>query len=62
MYNGSQAGTSASVFENDNMLRNTDDGVVISGNSYEVTRPIGQTFKYYATYYGQKSSQRSNLV
>jgi|GEM_PF-958484 len=62
MYNGSQAGTSASVFENDNMLRNTDDGVVISGNSYEVTRPIGQTFKYYATYYGQKSKSKSIKV
>ena len=62
MYNGSQAGTSASVFENDNMLRNTDDGVVISGNSYEVTRPIGQTFKYYATYYGQKSKTKSIKV
>lgn len=62
MYNGSQAGTSASVFENDNMLRNSDDGVVISGNSYEVTRPIGQTFKYYATYYGQKSKTKSIKV
>lgn len=62
MYNGSQAGTSASVFENDNMLRSTDDGVVISGNSYEVTRPIGQTFKYYATYYGQKSKSKSIKV
>lgn len=62
MYNGSQAGTSASVFENDNMLRNTDDGVVISGNSYDVTRPIGQTFKYYATYYGQKSKSKSIKV
>lgn len=62
MYNGKQAGTSASVFENNNMLKNTDEGVVVSGNSYEVTRPIGQTFKYYATYYGQKSRTKSIKV
>lgn len=62
MYNGVPAGTGASVFENENMLKNTDDGVVVSGNSYEVTRPIGQTLKYYATFYGQKSKTKSIKV
>lgn len=62
MYNGAPAGTGASVFENENMLKSTDDGVVVSGNSYEVTRPIGQTLKYYATFYGQKSKTKSIKV
>lgn len=62
MYNGAPAGTGASVFENENMLKSTDDGVIVSGNSYEVTRPIGQTLKYYATFYGQKSKAKSIKV
>ena len=62
MYNGLQAGTSASVFENNNMLKSTDEGVIVSGSSYEVTRPIGQTFKYYATFSGLKSKTKSVKV
>ena len=62
MYNGVPAGTGASVFENENMLKSTDDGVVVKGNSYEVTRPIGQTLKYYATYNEKKSKTKSIKV
>ena len=57
MYNGRYAGTGASVFENNKKLEGTDDGVRISDNSYEVTRPIGQHYTYYATYMGSKSSK-----
>lgn len=55
MYNGRYAGTGASVFENNKKLEETDDGVRVSHNSYEVTRPIGQRYTYYATYMGSKS-------
>lgn len=57
MYNGKYAGAGASVFENNTILKETDDGVRISHNSYEVTRPIGKHYTYYATYMGSKSSK-----
>lgn len=62
MYDGKQANASASVFENDNILKSTDEGVVARGNSYEITRPIGQTFKYYATNSDGKSKIKSVRV
>lgn len=57
MYNGRYAGEGASVFENNTLLKETDDGVRISHNSYEVTRPIGKQYTYYATYMGSKSQK-----
>ncbi len=62
IYDGKAAGSGASIFENENKLLNTDEGVVVKGNAYEVTRPIGQTFKYYATYNGDKSRTKSVKV
>ena len=62
MYDGVPVGTGASVFENENMLKSTDEGVVVKGNSYQVTRPIGQTLKYYATFDEKKSKTKSIKV
>lgn len=62
MYDGVSVGTGASVFENENMLKSTDEGVVVKGNSYQVTRPIGQTLKYYATFDEKKSKTKSIKV
>lgn len=62
MYDGVPVGTGASVFENENMLKSTDEGVVVKGKSYQVTRPIGQTLKYYATFDEKKSKTKSIKV
>lgn len=45
----------ASVFEDNKKLEDGDDGVVLRGNTYQIIRPIGGTYKYYATYGGGKS-------
>lgn len=61
MYNGRNA-ESASVYENNTLLNGTVDGVKVSGNSYEVTRPIGKKYIYYATYMGSKSKKKKIKV
>lgn len=61
MYNGRYA-VGASVYENNTLLSGTYDGVKISGNSYEVTRPIGKNYTYYATYMGSKSKKKKIKV
>lgn len=54
MYMGNS--TSATVYENNKQLVEGDDnGVVLSGNTYQVTRPIGSSYQYYATNYNGKS-------
>lgn len=48
--------TSATVYENNKPLVESDEnGVVLNGNTYQVTRPIGSSYKYYATNYNGKS-------
>lgn len=54
MYMGSS--TSADVYENNKQLEaGADNGVVLNGNTYQVTRPIGSSFKYYAANRNGKS-------
>lgn len=61
MYNGHP--TSASVYENDkHLVENDDEGVKLNGYTYQVTRPIGKTFKYYATNSDGKSPKTTVKV
>lgn len=54
MYMGHSA--SATVYENNKQLvESVDNGVILNGNTYQVTRPIGKTYKYYATNHNGKS-------
>lgn len=61
MYMGSS--TSATVYENNKQLvEGEENGVVLEGNTYQVTRPIGGTYKYYATNYSGKSPKTTVSV
>lgn len=61
MYNGSV--TSATVYENNNeLVENEEDGVVRIGNTYKVTRSIGETYKYYAVSSSGKSKKTTVKV
>ena len=54
MYMGSS--TTATVYENNKQLvEGEDNGVLINGNTYQVTRPIDSKYKYYATNHWGKS-------
>lgn len=61
MYNGSV--TSATVYENNHeLVENEEDGVVLDGYTYKVTRPIGETYKYYAVSSRGKSQKTTVKV
>ncbi len=58
MYMGQS--TSATVYENNKpLVEGEDNGVVLNGSTYQVTRPIGGSYKYYATNHNGKSSKTS---
>lgn len=61
MYEGRSA--TATVYENNRQLvENEENGVVLVGNTYQITRPIGNSYKYYAANHSGKSPKKEIRV
>lgn len=62
MYDGKTVKGSFSIFEDGKILKSTDEGVSFRGASVQLTRPIGQSHTYYATFNSSKSKEKTVTV